>query len=327
MIDVPITVAAGPPSESLTPLDPSRILDTRTGGATGDDLFEGIGIREAGTTLELQVAGRGNVPADAVGAVLNITATDGTGPGYVTVYPCGRPRPEASSVNFIAGAPAPTTVVAAIGDGGKVCLYTALSSVHLIADANGFVGVDSGYLPLNPARLADSRAGSVDDRRPVPGRRSAGGRLGVGDHGRWPWWCPDDADSAALNVTTTGATETGYATVWPCDAPQPLASSVNFTAGQDVPNAVTVPLSPRPGRSVCTSARRVPISSSTSTARSRRTATSVAWCRLDCSIRATPRPSTVGSATAAHVNRVRSSNCRSQAGAACRPMRAVSCST
>ena len=67
VISVPITVTAAPnpPSgeESLTPLDPSRILDTRAGGTTSDHLFEGIGIRAAGSTLELQVTGRGGIPA------------------------------------------------------------------------------------------------------------------------------------------------------------------------------------------------------------------------------------------------------------------------
>jgi hypothetical protein len=30
----------------------------------------------------------------------------------------------------------------------------------------------------------------------------------------------------------------GFLTVFPCDEPRPLASSVNYTAGQVVPNAV-----------------------------------------------------------------------------------------
>ena len=112
--------------------------------------------------------------------MLNITATDGTGVGYVTVYPCGAARPEASSLNFDTSSAAPNTVIAAIGAAGKVCLYTAESSAHLIADTNGYVGANSGYLPLNPARLADSRAG----RRPPTDSSSAEARGLRGPCGR-----------------------------------------------------------------------------------------------------------------------------------------------
>jgi hypothetical protein len=48
------------------------------------------------------------------------------------------------------------------------------------------------------------------------------------------------AGAVVLNVTATGATESGYVTVYPCGIDRPLASSVNFTKGVDVPNQVTV---------------------------------------------------------------------------------------
>ena len=141
------------------PLSPERILDTRPGAPTIDGKFAGIGIREAGTTLELEVAGRGGVPADATSVVLNLTATDGTGTGYVTVWACGSPRPIASSLNFVAGVPKPNAVLTGIGTGGKVCIYTAEANAQLIADVNGLLPADGGY--------AAGRAGPVarDPRR------------------------------------------------------------------------------------------------------------------------------------------------------------------
>jgi hypothetical protein len=47
-----------------------------------------------------------------------------------------------------------------------------------------------------------------------------------------------DASSVALNVTVTDPLSSGFVTVWPCGVDRPVASSVNFVAGQTVPNAV-----------------------------------------------------------------------------------------
>src|SRR5690606_15651390 len=48
--------------------------------------------------------------------------------------------------------------------------------------------------------------------------------------------------AVSLNVTATGADLAGYLTVWAC-GDRPTASSVNYTAGQAVPNAVIAPVS------------------------------------------------------------------------------------
>ena len=146
------------------------------GAPTIDGKFAGIGIRKAGTTLELDVAGRGGVPADATGVVLNLTATDGTGIGYVTVWACGHARPIASSLNFKAGTPKPNAVLTAIGANGKVCIYTAEADAHLIADVNGLIPADGGYAPVMPARLLETRVGAptVDGLAQGEGPRAAG---------------------------------------------------------------------------------------------------------------------------------------------------------
>ena len=46
-----------------------------------------------------------------------------------------------------------------------------------------------------------------------------------------------------INVTVVDAGGAGFVTVYPCDAPQPLASSLNFTAGQVIPNELVTKLS------------------------------------------------------------------------------------
>ncbi len=105
---------------------------------TVDHLFEHLGRQPAGSTLELVVAGRGGVPTDAESVMLNLTAVLPAGAGFLTVFPCGSSLPVASHVNYQAGEVAPNAVLAKIGTGGKVCIYT-LTETDLIADVNGYV--------------------------------------------------------------------------------------------------------------------------------------------------------------------------------------------
>ena len=122
-----------------TTLDPARLLDTRPDGATIDNLFH-TGVKVgAGGEIALQVTGRGGVPVDASAVVLNVTVTDPEGSGFVTVYPCGSTRPNASNLNYTAGVTIPNNVIVKLGVGGTVCLYS-LQATHLIADINGALG-------------------------------------------------------------------------------------------------------------------------------------------------------------------------------------------
>jgi hypothetical protein len=49
---------------------------------------------------------------------------------------------------------------------------------------------------------------------------------------------PANAPAVVLNVTSAGAPGTGFVTAYPCGEARPLASSLNFSAGRDVANAV-----------------------------------------------------------------------------------------
>jgi len=69
--------------------------------------------------------------------VLNVTGVGADAPGYVTVWPCGAPQPNASNLNLTTGGISPNLVMAKVGTGGKVCIFTQ-SSADLIADINGY---------------------------------------------------------------------------------------------------------------------------------------------------------------------------------------------
>ncbi|HWL43993.1 MAG TPA: hypothetical protein VNQ73_13715, partial [Ilumatobacter sp.] len=129
-----------PTGAGLGTLVPARVLETRQGpnDRTVDGLFQGDGRVTADGVVELTVTGRGGVPAAASAVLLNVTAVFPDGPGFVTVWPCGSDRPQASNVNYGPGDVAPNAVLAKVGTGGKVCLYTK-AATDLVVDVNGYV--------------------------------------------------------------------------------------------------------------------------------------------------------------------------------------------
>jgi len=114
------------------------VLDTRVGSSTIDGAFAGGGALGAGQVLELPVAGRAGVPADAASVVLNVTAVDAHAWGFATVFPCGEPLPNASNINYIAGQTTPNSVISRVGVDGKICVYSYAPSEFLV-DITGFV--------------------------------------------------------------------------------------------------------------------------------------------------------------------------------------------
>jgi len=130
--------ASAPPDPDYFALVPSRILDTRSGVGAAQARVP------ANAAIEVAVLGQGGVPtAGVVAAVLNVTATSTDSDGYVTVWPSGPTRPEASNLNFAAGSTVANLVVAPIGDNGRASFFVAGSPAHLIADVLGYYVVPS----------------------------------------------------------------------------------------------------------------------------------------------------------------------------------------
>ncbi|MCU1367394.1 MAG: type sorting protein [Ilumatobacteraceae bacterium] len=222
---------------SYVPLVPARLLESRQGMATVDSVSNGIGTRPTGSTTELVVGGRGGVAPDAASVVLNVTVTGPQDAGFITVFPCGSDRPNASSVNYVAGQTVPNAVISKVGPGGKVCLYTS-AATDLLADVTGYFPATSPFTSVVPARLLESRSGmsTVDGVSNSIGTRPIGSTTELVVAGRGN--VPISATAVVLNVTVTGPQDAGFITVYPCDTDRPNASSVNYVAGQTVPNAV-----------------------------------------------------------------------------------------
>lgn len=231
----------------FTPLVPARFADSRN-QPTFDNAHRNTGPRRGGTTWEIPIASRGDVPTTATAAVVNLTALNSVGPGFATVYPCGQ-RPTASSVNYVPGAIEPNEVIAKLSPSGTICVYTT-TDVDVIVDVAGHV-TNSPYQPLSPTRFADSRnEPTFDNAHRNTGRRQGGTtwEIPIAGRGAVPAW----AKTATVNVTVTGGTGPGYATVYPCGA-LPVASSLNYDVGITRPNELVTKLSATGGLCIYTS--------------------------------------------------------------------------
>ena len=244
---VPFTGSSNPAPGHYVPLDPARVLDTRGApdGPIGRCAGGGTTLR-AGETRDEQVGGAGGVPASGVSAVvLNVTVTNATAGGFLTVFPTGAPRPTASNLNFGAGQTVANLVQVAIGAGGEVSMFNPSGTVDVIADVEGYVAPSSTsaglFNPLAPARLCDTRAAGPDaPANQCSGATVLGGHtlsVQVAGHQGVP---ATGVAAVVLNVTATDATAPSYLTVFPGDAARPLASNLNFLGGQTVPNRVVV---------------------------------------------------------------------------------------
>jgi Excalibur calcium-binding domain len=143
-----------PDTTVLVPLGaPARLLDTRPTGATIDGAFSRTGLRPSGGTIQLGIGGRANIPADASAAVLNVTVDQTQASGFITVYPTGVGQPNASNLNYVANQAVPNAVIARLGSGGSICLFSS-GATHLIVDVVGYLTgpapVAGGSCPADP---------------------------------------------------------------------------------------------------------------------------------------------------------------------------------
>lgn len=233
----PATAAAASAQGEFFPLNPSRILDTRfgTGGITGPINSDG--------PFDLKVTGLAGVPETGVLAVaLNVTVDAPSGNGFLTAYPTGVARPDASTLNFLAGQAAPNLAVVGVGAGGQVT-FVITNGVggkfqgQIIIDVVGWYANNSVSTPgsrlysVNPQRVLDTRF-NVGAAGPV----GKDGEIAVQIAGQFTdanGATVNALDAVVLNLTVTGATSTTFDTVFPDDQARPNVSNTNVQAGKD----------------------------------------------------------------------------------------------
>jgi hypothetical protein len=220
---VPSVTAAAAPGR-YTFVGPHRLFDTRTpegstrlvrSGAAGPITPASNGAFGDWSTVGL--------PAGTTGVWLNVTALGVDGAGFASVFSTGQPRPPTSTVNYVAGGANGNATPAVLGAGGALTFET-INPAHLIVDAYGaFSPSGAGLAPVGPVRVLDTRSDvalASNVPRPIDVR------------------APADAVGVVATVVAIAGAGAGFMTAYPCGAPIPPTSNVNFAAGAVVANTV-----------------------------------------------------------------------------------------
>jgi glucose/arabinose dehydrogenase len=224
-----------PPVETtFFPIGPVRVLDTRFGNGLSSRFV-------AGQSRIWQVAGREGIPPNAVAVTGNVTVTGQTAAGWLTVSPTPTNEASPSTINFpVRDDRANNVTIRLAGDGTLAAVFKAPAgrTTHVILDVTGYfvaTGEGATYRSVTPGRSLDSRFGVGLDKAfesGVPRSWPVGGRNGI----------PGAAIAVTGNVTVTGQQSAGYVAVTPDPQVSPLTSTINFPAGDDRANGITVKL-------------------------------------------------------------------------------------
>jgi streptogramin lyase len=229
---VPLPALAGM-GASFHPLSPTRLLDSRgpVGGWSGPVT--------AGAPRTLDLSSIVALPDRLAAVVLNVTVTESTADSFLTAFPAGGSPPTASNLNFAKGQTVANLVTVAVSPEDAVAFATATGSTHVVVDVVGYYGDNPAdrFNAVDPTRILDSRVGPGFTGPVVAG---------------WPrilqvtsptGAVPATADAVVMNVTVTGGTQNSFLTAYPAYQPPPIASNLNFGAGETRANLVTVKLS------------------------------------------------------------------------------------
>ncbi len=217
---------------SFSPVAPSRLAETRA--SEGPFGFTRIDSH----TIRVQVAGRNSVPSTATAAVLNVTATNGVVPGYVSVYPTGTVLPEASNLNIDrAGQIVANLVTVLLGTDGSVDIYSSQLN-DIVVDVNG------AYVPQTTAVSAGRFVALPTAFRAIDTReRGFGVGSGQVESVSVASVVPASASAVVVNLTVTESNGAGFFTAFAGGAARPDSSSLNADgAGQTRANQAIVPV-------------------------------------------------------------------------------------
>lgn len=218
-----------PAGDGFTALTPTRILDTRTGAG-------GVsGALQPGQVYSVLLGSA--VPAGARAVVLTATAITPPGAGNLRVYPDSSgngatPAPMTSVVNYQPGADVADLIVVSVPADRRIDLASFGSPANAALDLSGYL--TSGYTPVAPTRILDTRTGTggIDGAlQPAAAPGSPGPYLlAVGGSG------PVPVTAAAVVVTVTAVDPAGPGNL----RIFPDGYGYGLSSGQPAPNVVTV---------------------------------------------------------------------------------------
>jgi uncharacterized repeat protein (TIGR03803 family) len=225
-----------PTALEFVPSTPCRLVDTRQ---THSPIQGGTS-----QTYVVSQLGNCNIPPNAVAYSLNVTVVPQHSLGYLTIWPAGRPRPPASTMNSRDGRVKANAAIVPGGASGAVSVF-ATDTTDVILDIDGFFVTPSSntlaFYPLPPCRVVDTRGQNGDlggpylqgqVERDFPVRESS---------------CVlSDANIAAYSVNFTAVPhqsgqQLSYLTAWAQGQSRPLVSTLNNPTATLVANAAIVP--------------------------------------------------------------------------------------
>jgi uncharacterized protein (DUF1501 family) len=224
------TPPVAPPSVlgDYVPLTPARMLDTRD-GTGGRNVPLGVG-----QMTEVQITGRGGVPASDVTAVaVNVVSVRNSVNTWMTVWPTGAAKPFIANVTSPAGRTVPNLVIVKVGANGKINVSNSNGDTNCVMDVVGYFrqATADRLESMTPIRAFDSRIGL--QRAGRLGENEAMNVVVAGAYG-----VPADASAVIVNITAVRPDANSWATVWPAGQPMPLAASLNYAAGRTISNLV-----------------------------------------------------------------------------------------
>jgi hypothetical protein len=122
---------------------PTRQLDTRTGTGLRNGSIGG------GDTYNLRTARINGVPADAAAVMLSVAVVAPSNHTYLTVYPSGSTRPNASNLNVTKGKILANAALARLDSTGRVAFFNAVGNAHVISDLAGYF-IDPANVQVPP---------------------------------------------------------------------------------------------------------------------------------------------------------------------------------
>jgi hypothetical protein len=226
----------------FTPIAPVRIVDTRSGTGVSE------GQLQPGSEPTVTADGIEGIPSDATAIAVNLTVTNTHGSGFLEAFapmdPCTGCAPSVSNLNYGAGQTVANEAVIPL-EGGQFRLLnggTLAGPIDVIADVTGYFtrSAASGYTPLTPDRLLDTRSGIGAPTAQVAPGGSVDLTIAGADSGALP---TSGITAVALHLTTTDTSGTGLITASP-DGTASSTSNLNYTPKSTVANTVIVQVGP-----------------------------------------------------------------------------------
>jgi len=232
---VPVASGSAPSAPSVfVAVTPQRVYDSRNG----------LGGRRArvgpGQTVQVGVSGEGAVPVGATAAAINVTAVLPSIDTFLTAYPTGQRLPDSSTLNPRPGIVTANSAVVGLGTGGAISIYNNAGHVDLLVDVMGYFvaptnGASTGFHPLSPSRLLDTRTGNGAPKRRLRERTPIS--LQIVGRGSVP---SSGVAAVVVNLLAVDPNGEGWVVGWPTGETMPVVSNVQYQPGRTVPTLAVV---------------------------------------------------------------------------------------